>query len=62
MVNGCLRAMAEVHLVVGGTNILDSLRVDGTSENDRGGGTVTSNLIGLLGNILDETEQRVSKR
>jgi hypothetical protein len=52
--NGSLDTAAEVHGVAAGSNVLDGLGEDGTGENGSGGGTVTGDLVGLGGNILEE--------
>lgn len=52
--NGSLDTAAEVHGVAAGGNVLDGLGEDGTGEDSGGGGTVTSDLVGLGGNVLEE--------
>lgn len=53
-VNGHLDTLAEIHGVASSSNVLDTLGKDGTGENGGGGGAVTSSLVGLVGNILDQ--------
>ena len=57
-VDSSLRTTTEVHGVATRRNVLDTFRVDGTSEDSRGGSTVTSDFVGLLRYILNETEGR----
>ena len=52
--NSSLDTAAEVHGVAASGNVLDGLGEDGTGENGSGGGTVTGDLVGLGGNILEE--------
>ncbi|KAI6747533.1 hypothetical protein HG530_015843 [Fusarium avenaceum] len=52
--DGSLDTAAEVHGVAAGSNVLDGLGEDSTGENGSGGGTVTGDLVGLGGNILEE--------
>lgn len=59
MVNCLLRAAAEVHRVAAGGDILDTFREDGTSKHGSGGSTVTSKLIGLVCNVLNEAESGI---
>ena len=55
MVNSGLRAPTEIHRVAPGCDVLHTLSVDGTREDSRGRGSVTSNLIRLLRDILNKT-------
>lgn len=54
-VDGGLDTAAEVHGVAAGSNVLDGLAEDGAGEDGGGGGTVTSGLVRLAGNILEKT-------
>ncbi|PKS09713.1 hypothetical protein jhhlp_004334 [Lomentospora prolificans] len=51
VVDGGLDTAAEVHRVAAGGNVLDGLGEDGAGEHGGGGGTVTSNLVGLSGDL-----------
>ena len=57
-VNGRLGTTTEVHRVAAGCDVFDTFRVDSAGKDGRGGGTVTSNLVRLLGNILHEARRR----
>jgi hypothetical protein len=57
--NGSLSTSAEVHGVAASGDVLDGLGEDGAGEDGSGGGTVTSDLVGLAGNILEETSAEV---
>jgi hypothetical protein len=59
LVDGLLRAAAEVHGVAAGGNVLHTLRVDGAGEDGGGGGAVTSSVVGLGGDILDKAGTEV---
>lgn len=54
-----LDTASQVHGVASGGDVLDGLGEDGTGEDGGGGGTVTSNLVGLAGDILEETGTEV---
>ncbi len=56
-----LGAPPQVHGIATGGNVLDTLCVNSSGKNGGRGGAVTSNLIGLLGNILNETSTEVFK-
>jgi hypothetical protein len=57
--DGSLGTSAEVHGVAAGSDVLDGLGEDGASENGGRGGTITSDLVGLAGNVLEETSAEV---
>lgn len=38
-----------------GSDVLDTLGVNGTSQDGGGSSTISSNFVGLVGNILDKT-------
>lgn len=57
--NSGLGTAPQVHGVASGGNVLNGLREDGTSEDGGGCGTVTSDLVGLGGNVLEETSTEV---
>ena len=57
--NSGLSSAPQIHGVAAGSDVLDSLGEDGASENGGGGGTVTSNLVGLGGDILEKTSTEV---
>lgn len=57
--DGSLDTAAQIHGVAAGGNVLDGLGEDGAGEDSGGSGTVTSNLVGLGGNILDEAGTEV---
>ena len=59
--NGSLDTAAEIHGVAASGDILDGLGEDGTGKDGRGGGTVTSKLVGLGGNVLEEASTQVLK-
>lgn len=54
-VDGSLGASSEVHGVAASSDVLHTLRVDGTGQDSGSRRSVTGNLVGLAGNILDET-------
>lgn len=54
-----LNTAAQVHGVASSSDVLDRLGEDGTGEDSSGGGTVTSKLVGLGGNILKEAGTEV---
>ena len=56
MVHGGLRAPTEVHGVATSSDVADALGEDGTGEDGGGGGPVTGCLVGLVGDVLDETK------
>lgn len=58
-VNGELNTTAEVHGVHASGNRLASLLEDGASKNGGGGGAITSLIVGLGGNLLDEASTNV---
>lgn len=53
-----LRTTAEIHGVAAGSHVLDTLSEDGTGQNGSGGRTITSNLVGLGSDILDESMRK----
>jgi hypothetical protein len=57
--DGGLSTPAEVHGVAASGDVLDGLGEDGASEHGGRGGTVTSDLVGLAGDILEETSAEV---
>lgn len=57
--DGSLDTAAEIHGVAAGSNVLDGLGEDGAGEDGGGGGTVTGDLVGLAGNLLDEAGTEV---
>jgi hypothetical protein len=57
--NSSLDTAAQIHGVAASSNVLDGLREDGTGEDGSGGGTVTSNLVGLGSDILEEASTEV---
>ena len=57
--NGSLGTPAEVHGVAAGGDVLDGLGEDGAGEDGGRGGTVTGNLVGLAGDVLEETGTEV---
>ncbi|KAI3480490.1 hypothetical protein L1887_57336 [Cichorium endivia] len=54
-----LDTATEVHGVAAGSDVLDALCVDGAGEHGGGGGAVTSDLVGLVGDVLDEARAEV---
>ena len=54
-----LGSAPQIHGVASGGNVLDGLGEDGTGENGGSCGTVTSNLVGLGGDILEEASTEV---
>lgn len=58
LLNSLLGASTKVHGVAASSNVLDTFSVDGASENSGGGGTVTSGVVGLGSDVLDETTIR----
>lgn len=58
-VNSSLDTAAQVHGVAASGNVLDGLGEDGTSKDGGGGGTVTSEFVGLGSDILEETSTKV---
>ena len=58
-VNGELNTTAEVHGVHASGNRLASLLEDSASKNGGGGGAITSLIVGLGGNLLDEAGTNV---
>ena len=55
-VDGCLRASTEVHGVAACSYVFDTFRVDGASEDGSGRGTISSNFVCLLSDVLNETK------
>ncbi|RUS28518.1 hypothetical protein BC938DRAFT_481794 [Jimgerdemannia flammicorona] len=58
-VDSKLDTAAKIHGVAASSDVLDTLGKDGTSEHGGRGGAVTGDLIGLVGNILDEPARMV---
>jgi hypothetical protein len=58
-IDGSLDTAAQIHGVAASGNVLHGLGEDGTGENGGGGGTITSELVGLGGNILEEAGTEV---
>lgn len=56
-----LDTATQIHRVAPSGNVLDGLGEDSTGENGRGGGTVTSQLIGLGSNVLKKASTEVFK-
>jgi hypothetical protein len=54
-----LDAASQVHGVAASGNVLDGLGENGAGEDGGGGGTVTGNLVGLAGDILEEAGTEV---
>jgi hypothetical protein len=54
-----LDTTSQIHGVASGGDVLDGLGEDGAGEDGGGGGTVTSNLVGLAGDILEEAGTKV---
>jgi hypothetical protein len=50
-----LGTSSEIHRVATSSDVLDTLRIDGTSENGGGRGSVSSFLVGFRGNVLNKT-------
>ena len=57
--NGSLGTPPQVHGVAASRNVLNRLGEDGAGEDSGGGGTVTGDLVGLGGDILDEARAQV---
>jgi len=57
--DGSLGTSAEVHGVAASGNVLDGLGEDSAGKDGGRGGTVTSDLVSLAGNILEETSAEV---
>lgn len=57
--DGSLDTAAQIHRVAASGNVLDGLGEDGAGEDSGGSGTVTSDLVGLGGNILDKAGTEV---
>ena len=49
----------QVHRVASGSDVLDGLGEDGAGKDSGGCGTVTSNLIGLGGDVLEKASTEV---
>ena len=49
----------QVHRVASGGDVLDSLGEDGAGKDSGSCGTVTSNLVGLGGNVLEKASTEV---
>lgn len=58
-VHSSLNTAAQVHGVAACSNVLHGLGKDGTSKDGSGGGTVTSEFVGLGSDILEETSTKV---
>ncbi|KAG2021770.1 hypothetical protein GB937_004732 [Aspergillus fischeri] len=58
-INSSLDTTAQIHGVAASSNVLHGLREDGTGKDGSGGGTVTSNLVGLRSDILEEASTEV---
>ena len=54
-----LSSSPQVHGVAAGSDVLDRLGEDGVSEDRGSGGSVTSDLVGLGGNILEQAGTQV---
>lgn len=59
LVHRGLSTATEVHWVAAGRDVLDTLGINGTGENGRGGGTVTSNFVCLLCDVLNKAGTKV---
>ena len=57
--DGSLGTAAEIHGIAAGGDVLDGLGEDGASKDGGSGGTVTSKLVGLGGDILEEAGTEV---
>jgi len=56
-----LGTSSKIHGVAAGSNVLDGLGENGSTENSGGSGTVTSGLVGLGSNLLQKTSTQVLK-
>lgn len=54
-----LDTASQVHGVASSSDVLDGLGEDGAGEDSSGSGTVTSDLVGLAGNILEKAGTKV---
>lgn len=59
LVDSLLGTSTEIHGVAAGSDVLHTLRVDGSGEDSGGGGTVTGGVVGLGSNVLDKTSTEV---
>src|SRR5690554_325978 len=50
-----LDSSAQVHGIASSGNVLDTLGKDGTGEDSGCGSTITSSLVGLVSNILNQS-------
>lgn len=57
--DGGLGSAPQVHRVASSGDVLDGLGEDSAGENGGGCGTVTSNLVGLGGDVLEKTSTKV---
>lgn len=57
--NGGLGAAAQVHGVAAGSNVLHRLGEDGAGQHGGSGGAITSSLVGLGGDVLEQTRTKV---
>ena len=58
-INSGLDTTAQVHRVAASSNVLNGLGEDSTSKDSSGGGTITSEFVGLGSDILEETSTEV---
>ena len=58
-INGGLDTTAQIHGVAASSNVLNGLGEDSTSKDSSGGGTITSEFVGLGSDILEETGTEV---
>jgi hypothetical protein len=57
--DGGLGTTAEVHGVASGGDVLDGLGEDSAGKDGSGGGSISGNVVGLGGNVLEETGSEV---
>lgn len=62
MLDGFLSSSSEVHGVAAGGNILDTLRIDGARQDRSRGSSITSEFIGLVGDICNQSRETQGRR
>lgn len=62
LLDGLLGTSSQVHWVASSSHVLDTLGVDGPGKDSGGGSTVTSSVVGLRSDILNESGDDVSAK
>jgi hypothetical protein len=58
LINSQLSTTTKIHRVTASCDILDTFSEDSTSKNSCSGGTITSNFVGLVSDILNQSIEK----